>query len=101
MTPTLACMPPLNRSDGETRGPTEIGGVEVDPLIGWCLTYFTNFTGHPAASAPAGLSGGLPVGMQIIGRQRADVDVLRAAAAFEQARPWAEIYRIPASRPFG
>ena len=101
VTPTLACMPPLNRSDGETRGPTEIGGVEVEPLIGWCLTYFTNFTGHPAASAPAGLSGGLPVGMQIIGRQRADVDVLRAAAAFEQARPWAEIYRIPASRPIG
>lgn len=98
VTPTLACMPPQNQTDGETRGPTVIEGVEVDPVIGWCMTYFTNFTGHPAASAPAGLSGGMPVGMQIIGRQRADVDVLRAAAAFEQARPWEEIYRIPATR---
>ncbi|HZI37434.1 MAG TPA: amidase, partial [Acidimicrobiia bacterium] len=78
VTPTLACMPPVNKKDGETRGPTVIEGVEVDPLIGWCLTYFTNFTGHPAASAPAGLSEGMPVGMQIIGRQRADADVLRA-----------------------
>lgn len=101
VTPTLACMPPVNKKDGETRGPTVIEGVEVDPLIGWCLTYFTNFTGHPAASAPAGLSEGMPVGMQIIGRQRADADVLRAAAAFEQARPWEEIYRIPAGRPIG
>ena len=47
VSPTLACMPVLNASDGDTKGPTHVDGVEVDPLIGWCLTYLTNFSGHP------------------------------------------------------
>jgi aspartyl-tRNA(Asn)/glutamyl-tRNA(Gln) amidotransferase subunit A len=32
----------------------------------------------------------LPVGLQIAGRWRDEPGVLRAAAAFEAARPWAE-----------
>jgi amidase/aspartyl-tRNA(Asn)/glutamyl-tRNA(Gln) amidotransferase subunit A len=92
--PTLAAMPVDNASDGDTKGPTEVNGVELDPLIGWCLTYVTNFSGHPAASVPAGLSGGLPVGMQIIGRRYADSDVLAAAAAVERLRPWRNAYEI-------
>src|SRR5262249_14447943 len=81
VTPTLACTAVKNTDDGNTKGPTEIQGVTVDPLIGWCLTYPINFTGHPAASIPAGLSAsGLPVGMQIVGRRYADVDVLTASA---------------------
>ncbi|WP_454630699.1 amidase [Bradyrhizobium cenepequi] len=94
VTPTVACPPVDNASDGNTRGPSAINGVEIDPLIGWCLTYFVNFTGHPAASIPAGLSDGLPVGMQIIGRRNADCDVLAASAAFERLRPWQNHYQI-------
>jgi amidase/aspartyl-tRNA(Asn)/glutamyl-tRNA(Gln) amidotransferase subunit A len=76
--------------------------VEVDPLIGWCPTYLFNFTGHPAASIPAGMSDdGLPVGMQIAGRRYADVDVLAASAAFEQIRPWADTYARVRDRPLG
>lgn len=56
------------------------------------LPYFTcvgNMAGVPAASIPAGLtSGGLPVGVQIIGDHLCDLDVLAAAASFERARPW-------------
>jgi amidase/aspartyl-tRNA(Asn)/glutamyl-tRNA(Gln) amidotransferase subunit A len=94
ITPTLACLAVDNASDGNTVGPSTVNGVEVDPLIGWCLTYFVNFTGHPAASIPAGMSEGLPVGMQIIGRRNADADVLAASAAFERRQPWDDTYKI-------
>jgi amidase/aspartyl-tRNA(Asn)/glutamyl-tRNA(Gln) amidotransferase subunit A len=92
VTPTLACLPVENAAGGDTKGPSRIGDVEVDPLIGWCLAYPVNFSGHPAASIPAGMSGGLPVGMQIIGRRYADADVLAASAAFERIRPWRDTY---------
>jgi amidase/aspartyl-tRNA(Asn)/glutamyl-tRNA(Gln) amidotransferase subunit A len=99
VTPTLGCLPVDNASDGNTVGPSSINGEEVDPLIGWCLTYFLNFTGHPAASIPAGMADGLPVGMQIIGRRYADSDVLAASAAFERLRPWHDTYKRCANRP--
>ena len=98
VSPTLACMPVDNLTNGETRGPTSINGQPVDPLIGWCMTFITNFSGHPSISVPGGMSGGLPVGLQIIGRRRADSDVLAAAAAFERLRPWKDTYRICAER---
>ena len=69
VTPTLATLPSLNQPGGNTRGPEEVNGEAVDQVIGWCLTYPFNFTGHPAASIPAGLADGLPVGMQIVGRR--------------------------------
>jgi amidase len=91
--PTVGALPVDNSSDGNTLGPSEIDGVAVDPLIGWSPAYLINFTGHPAASLPAGLSpDGLPVGLQILGRRHADADVLLASAAFEIARPWAQYY---------
>lgn len=40
-------------------------------------------TGHPACSVPAGIAGGLPVGMMIVGRNFEDATVLRVARAFE------------------
>jgi amidase/aspartyl-tRNA(Asn)/glutamyl-tRNA(Gln) amidotransferase subunit A len=89
-----------NVNNGNTKGPDQINGEPVDPLIGWCLTYPINLIGHPAASIPAGLTpNNLPVGMQIIGRRYADADVLAASAALERLRPWRDAYRICASRP--
>ena len=53
------------------------------------FTYPFNLTQQPAASVPAGLTAeGLPVGLQIIGAKFADTTVLRAARAFERARPF-------------
>ena len=90
---TLAVPPVENRDDGNTVGPTEIDGEPVDPLVGWCLTYPFNMTGHPVASIPAGLDGdGLPVGLQLAGRRFEDETVLAASAAFERERPWHGTY---------
>jgi amidase/aspartyl-tRNA(Asn)/glutamyl-tRNA(Gln) amidotransferase subunit A len=92
--PTLAVPPFDNADDGNTLGPSEVNGKEVDPLLGWCLTYPINFTGHPAASIPAGFTDdGLPVGMQMIGRRFAEDTVLAASAAFERLKPWRDAYR--------
>ena len=85
LTPTL-CLPafPLG-----IVGPHEVAGREVTHL-GWTLCYPFNYSGQPAVSVPAGwTTGGLPVGLQIVGRRLEDALVLRAAAAFEAARPWA------------
>lgn len=92
--PTLA-VPPVENDDemGTTEGPTEINGVEVNPLVGWCLTYPFNLTGHPVANVPAGFTDdGLPIGLQIVGPRWDDATVLAASAAFERARPWAGAY---------
>ena len=55
------------------------------------FSYPFNFTGQPAVTVPAGFTpGGLPVGVQIVGRRLDEVTVLQAAAAFERVRPWAD-----------
>jgi amidase/aspartyl-tRNA(Asn)/glutamyl-tRNA(Gln) amidotransferase subunit A len=96
VSPTTCCLPVPNATDCNTCGPASINGVEVDPLIGFATTFLANFSGHPAASVPAGLSeSGLPVGMQLIGRRFCDGDVLAAAAAFERIQPWRALYAIP------
>jgi Asp-tRNA(Asn)/Glu-tRNA(Gln) amidotransferase A subunit family amidase len=70
--------------------PSEIDGVKVDRHASSVFTYPFNLTGQPAISVPCGFTrSGLPIGLQIVGRRFDDVTVLRAAAAFEAARPWA------------
>jgi amidase/aspartyl-tRNA(Asn)/glutamyl-tRNA(Gln) amidotransferase subunit A len=94
VTPTLAVPPIENADEGTTLGPREINGEEVDPCLGWCLTHPVNYTGHPAASIPAGFTDDeLPIGLQIIGQRFADDDVLAASGAFERVRPWHHRYR--------
>ena len=99
ISPTVSCNPPLNTSDGNTLGPEFVNGQKVNRLIGFCQTFFMNFTGHPAASIPAGLAtGGFPVGMQLVGKRFRDVDVLTASAVFERIQPWRDLYLIAARR---
>ncbi len=94
VSPTLACLAVDNATDGNTLGPAAIEGETIDRLIGWCMTYLINYTGHPAATVPAGLAdNGLPVGMQIVGKRYADGDVIAASAEFERLRPWMDTYR--------
>jgi amidase len=55
------------------------------------LTYAFSVLGLPAISIPCGFTRqGLPVGLQIVGKRRGEAAVLRAAAAFEAAQPWAQ-----------
>jgi aspartyl-tRNA(Asn)/glutamyl-tRNA(Gln) amidotransferase subunit A len=87
LTPTVACPPFAVGLDN----PPEIAGKKIPPY-GWIpFTYPFNLTGQPAASVPAGFTrDGLPIGLQIVGRRFDDAGVLRAAAAFERVRPWAQ-----------
>ncbi|MFD4636761.1 amidase [Lentzea sp. NPDC058436] len=53
-----------------------------------------NITGNPAASVPAGrTSAGLPLAVQLVGRQHDECTLLSVSAQLERARPWAD--RIP------
>ena len=73
--------------------PRFIGGRPVkDPSTAyWPFTYAFNMTMQPAASIPCGFSSnGMPIGLHIVGRMGEETTVLRASAAFEQARPWAD-----------
>jgi amidase len=45
-------------------------------------------TGHPAMSVPCGMSNGLPIGMQLIGKHWDESTIYRAAHAFEQLGDW-------------
>ena len=73
--------------------PKVIAGREVHPR--WDYLPFTpvfNLSGQPAASIPCGFSAdGMPIGLHIIGRRGEETTVLRASAAFEEARPWAHL----------
>ncbi len=66
---------------------TEIDGVQMDSYIDWMKScYFITVTSLPAISVPAGFTPeGLPVGVQIVGRNQDDFGVLQMAHAFEKA----------------
>lgn len=63
----------------------------TDPLESSLTTYAISMTGLPALVLPCGFTGegsdALPVGVQLVGRWRREADVLRAAAAYEDAHP--------------
>ena len=91
ITPTMAVPPfPL-----EHPHVIEINGRPVGKAMARSfLTYAFSVLGLPAISIPCGFTkSGLPVGLQIVGKRRGEATVLRAAAAFEAARPWTD--RIP------
>jgi aspartyl-tRNA(Asn)/glutamyl-tRNA(Gln) amidotransferase subunit A len=83
-------VPPFAAGSSAPEGTTGTSGP-IPPFPDWIpFTYPWNLTGQPAATVPCGFTrNGLPVGLQIVGRRFADATVLRAAAAFEDAYPWA------------
>ena len=87
LTPTSPITAPLNG----TLGPKVIEGRAVRALSWLGHVVPANMTWQPAASMPVGFdSQGLPVGLQITGRQHDEWTVLRLASAYEAAFPWTD-----------
>ena len=70
----------------ETDWVRDINGVEMKTYIDWMMSCsLISLTEHPALSMPCGFSpDGLPVGLQIVGPARGELDVLQLGFAFEQ-----------------
>lgn len=86
VTPTCAGVPPPRHLGGQ-------GLVNGEVDANWVrFTYPFNMTRSPAASVCVGTSeGGLPIGVQLVGPQHADLVVIRAAAALEEAVGFDEV----------
>jgi amidase len=66
---------------------TEIAGTAMGSYLEWMRSCSRiTVTAHPALSLPAGFTaGGLPIGLQLVGRQRGELALLRLAATIERA----------------
>jgi amidase len=70
--------------------PQEIDGRQMDTYHRWMeVCILATLIGCPVINVPVGFNqDGLPMGMQIIGRNHADLAVLQLAYAYEQATQW-------------
>ena len=76
--------------DAELDWPKRIADRDMDTYHRWMevVTPWT-LSGCPVISVPAGFGqAGLPAGLQLIGPPQGDLDVLRLAHAYGQARDW-------------
>jgi aspartyl-tRNA(Asn)/glutamyl-tRNA(Gln) amidotransferase subunit A len=89
----LLAMPTLSRTalpiDQDLFGTIDIDGQVFNEVrsnwFPWTMPF--NMTGHPAVSLPCGFaSDGLPIGIQLVGRFRGDVELLRVSALFEASQ---------------
>jgi amidase len=85
LTPVTAHRPPQT---GVLDGAGTIrAALRSMPMIAY--TALWNVTGNPAASVPAGFADdGLPLAVQLVGRQHDEATILNVAAQLEEIRPW-------------
>jgi amidase len=85
LTPCMA-VPPF---PVEQNYPDAIAGRPMQTYIDWIApTFVLSLTGLPVASVPCGLDGGgLPVGLQIVGKPRDEEGALALAALIQQRHP--------------
>jgi len=95
--PTTA-LPSVAADHDSTRDRVLVNGVEVEPMLGWVMTYPFNILSRcPVLAIPSGrASNGVPTGVQVVGRSYDDRSVFRVGHAIEAADPW---YTSQAHRP--
>jgi amidase len=83
LTPAVQVLP----FDAALEYPTEVEGTPVENYLGWMrAATLISATGLPALSVPGGFTpSGLPVGLQIVTADMADLLLLQVAQAFETA----------------
>jgi aspartyl-tRNA(Asn)/glutamyl-tRNA(Gln) amidotransferase subunit A len=73
---------------GEREAALGDGPSDVRAALLRCTRPF-NFSGHPACAAPCGFTpGGLPIGLQIVGRPFDEATVLRVVDAYQRMTDW-------------
>jgi aspartyl-tRNA(Asn)/glutamyl-tRNA(Gln) amidotransferase subunit A len=68
-----------------------LGAKTSDPITMYLNDIYTigaNLAGLPAVSVPCGFAGGLPVGLQIVGRQFSEAKLLNVAHRFQRETDW-------------
>ncbi|WP_081682894.1 amidase [Marmoricola sp. URHB0036] len=85
LTPSIAHRP---RTVGALdKGGTVRAALAAQPMIAYAALW--NIAGNPAASVPAGVAAdGLPLAVQLVGRQHDETTLLSLSAQLEAARPW-------------
>ncbi len=85
LTPTMA-VPPFTV---EQNYPALVGGREMATYVDWFApTFVLSITGLPVASVPCGRDdGGMPVGLQVVGRSFGEEQVLATAGLVQDAHP--------------
>ena len=81
-----------------------IGEKIDDPIQMYLNDVYTigaSLVGIPAISIAAGMVDGLPVGLQLMGRPFAEIDVLRAAHAYQLETDWHRLWPPGTSAPVG
>jgi aspartyl-tRNA(Asn)/glutamyl-tRNA(Gln) amidotransferase subunit A len=92
----IVATPTLSRTalaiDHDFFAAIEVDGETADTVrrAWYPYTLPFNLSGNPAVTLPCGFGAdGLPIGLQLVGPHLGDARLLRAAALFETARPWA------------
>lgn len=86
---------PLLLEAADQTHPDLIDGVKTGPRGHAVFTAFANAAGLPAMALPCGQVGGLPAGLQLVGRAGADAALLAAALRYESQHPWADAWPAP------
>jgi amidase len=84
---------PLPAFSADIPHPESVAGIAQPDYLGWMRAVcHVTVTGHPAIALPAGFSAaGTPVGVQFVGRHRAERELLGLAKGYEVATQYARV----------